>query len=158
MMWRIITFASVSVIAATLGVWSSDHEPPTRLLKSEVLTPTVRPGGELRIHYTVQRFRSCRVHIDRILYDADRVRRDLEDLEYAAAPGVMGESSYTIAVTIPRNFAQGPARYREITTYFCNPLQMYFSAIVENGDPIKFKVEGEPDDTSNSPIEVIPRR
>lgn len=156
MIWRIVTFATAGLISATLGYWANDREPPTRIISAEAVEHTVQPGGELHVRYKVERLRSCRMHIDRILYDASQIRRDLEDVDYAAAPGPVGEQMYIVSITIPRNTARGEARYKVITTYFCNPLHNYFSPIVSVNETIVFNVAGEPSD--EGPIEVIPRR
>lgn len=158
MMWRIVTIASFGVIGATLGMWSADREPPVHILRANVLNQTVKPGEDLRIQYTVQRVRSCHTHIDRILYDSTNMRRDLDDVDFSASPISNGESTYIMGVAIPRNFAQGPARYRTIATYSCNPLQRNFYPIVVTNDDIEFTISGDPIEDENAPIEVIPRR
>ncbi len=156
MIWRVVTFATAGLMAATLGYWANDREPPTRIISAESINHTVQPGGEVLVRYKVERVRSCRVHIDRVIYDALNVRRDLEDVDYAASPGPLGEQTYSVAITIPRNTNLGQARYKVITTYYCNPLHTYFSPIVSVDETITFNVAGEPSD--EGPIEVIPRR
>lgn len=158
MIWRIATVVFFGAIGATLAVWTNDREPPIRIVKAFAVTKEVPPGGELRVSYEVQRFKSCRTHVDRILYDSENVRRDLDDIDFAAPPVPVGESSYIVGVTIPRNFAQGKAKYRTIWTYTCNPLQSMFSPVVVSEPDIEFKVEGEPVSIDESPMEVIPRR
>ena len=69
MIWRIITFATSGIIAAVMGHWAFDREPPTRIIRTEVLSHVVQPGGELRIKYSVDRVRSCRMHLDRFIYN-----------------------------------------------------------------------------------------
>lgn len=157
MIWRIITVATFGTIGALLGFWSTDREPPTRFIRTEVLTPVIQPGGELRIRYEVQRLRSCKTHVDRVLFDADRVRRDLDDIDYAAAPGPLGESTFILSINIPRNFAQGVGTYKTIFSYSCNPIQANYPIIVP-AETIQFTVKGEPKEDGSAPIEVIPRR
>lgn len=156
MIWRVVTFATAGLIASTLGYWANDREPPTRLISAEVVTKSVPPGGELRIRYKIERLRSCRMHIDRVLFDHEKVRRDLEDVDYAAAPGSLGDQIYVMSLTIPRNAALGEARFRTITTYYCNPLHSYFSPIIAVDEMVVFEIAGDPSD--EGPIEVIPRR
>lgn len=158
MIWRTVTLLASGVLGSTLGFWSADREPPTRFMRSEVITKVVQPGGELRIEYSVQRLRSCQTHFDRVLYDSENARTDLQDIDFAASPGPMGESQFILTIPIPRNFAQGKGRYKTIASYICNPLQRAFSPIVVTSDDVEFTVHGEPVQNENSPIEVIPRR
>ena len=158
MIWRIFAVVVFGGFGAMLGLWTTDREPPTRAARINVLTSEVRPGAELRIMYTVQRWRSCKTHVDRLLVDADGVRRDLADVDFAGAPGPLGETTYIISITIPRSFAQGRAHYKAISTYTCNPIQRMFSPIVVAGDDIEFEVNGDPLPPDDTPVEVIPRR
>lgn len=158
MIWRAVTILTSGVVGSMLGFWTTDREPPTRIMRAEVITKTVPPGGELRIAYTVQRVRSCPTHVDRVLYDSESVRTDLQDIDFAASPGPLGYSNYILIVPIPRNFAQGRGHYKTIASYVCNPLQRVLSPVVVPGDDIEFTVAGEPIKDENGPVEVIPRR
>lgn len=157
MIFRVVTFAAAGLISGTLGFYVIDRDPPTVLLRTEVMFKPVRPGDDLRIKYHVTRFRSCEALIDRTLFDADSVRVVLDDLAFSGAPGPLGESSYVAVIPLPRNFAQGQGQYRVVTRYVCNPLHRLWPIIVEN-PPVWFEVGGEPIPPTQMPFETVPRR
>jgi hypothetical protein len=157
MIFRAIAFGTVAVIAGTLGVWTIDRQPPTVVLRTEVLSKPIRPGEDLRIKYTVHRFRSCETTIDRTLFDADFVRVVLDEIAFASAPGPLGESSYVAPVPIPRNFARGLGQYRVVSRYICNPLHRLWPIVFEN-QPVYFEVHGEPLLSAPLMYEATPRR
>ena len=157
MIFRVLTFALVGSVAATLGVWTIDRQPPVTVLRADVMVKPVRPGEDLRIRYTVHRFRSCETYVDRSLFDADFVRVVLDDLAFTSAPGPLGESMYVATVPLPRNFASGTGQYRVVTKYVCNPLHRIWPVVVESS-PIWFEVSGEPVPVTQMPFETLPRR
>jgi hypothetical protein len=157
MIFRIIAFATVAAAASALGFMWLDTQPPTVVLKMEILNEPVRPGGELKIKYTVYRLRSCETSIDRLLFDHEKQRVILEDLTFNGAPGPLGESNYVAQVPIPRSFATGPATYRVVSRYVCNPLQRIWPIVTINPD-VNFEVAGEPLPNTIAPIETLPRR
>lgn len=157
MIFRITTFAAVAAAGATLGFWVTDRDPPTIVIRSEVLGKPVRPGDDLRIKYTVHRFRSCETVIDRTLLDADSVRIILDDLAFTSSPGPLGEDTYVATVALPRNFAAGLGQYRVVTQYVCNPLHRIWPIVAVN-PPVYFEVGGEPIPPTQMPFEIVPRR
>lgn len=122
MIWRCLALAPVALVAGVLGLWISDGQPPVVTIHAEPLHPIVRPGGTLEIEYHVERYRSCSSRIERILLDSRRVRTNLDDLDYAAAPGPIGRDIYIARIPIPSTFATGPAFYRIINRFVCNPV------------------------------------
>lgn len=157
MIWKIAVGVPTMFFAAIGGLWVADREPPTTVFSVQALTSEVRPGDQMRALYSVRRFRSCAVHVDRLLFDSAGERYVLEDIEFAAAPGPLGDASYTVGINIPRRFAEGPARYQAITQYTCNPFHK-LSPIVVTGTPVSFDVKGPPLPADQSPIEIMPRR
>lgn len=157
MIWKIAFGAPTLFFAAIAGIWVADREPPTTVFSVQALTSEVRPGGQMRALYSVRRFRSCAVHVDRLLFDSAGERYVLEDLDFAAAPGQLGDASYTVGINIPRRFSEGAARYQAITQYVCNPLHK-LSPIVVTGSPVLFDVKGPPVPADEAPIEIMPRR
>jgi hypothetical protein len=145
MIWRTMTLILVGGLSGAAGLWISDRDPPTvSAAKPEVLTPTVQPGGYVRIKYTLLRRRSCAVKTERLLFDGDNVRYPLEDLTFEAAPASLGPDSYVSQVPIPRTFSQGQGRYRTISTYTCNLVHKWFWPIAGQPTEVEFKVWGEP--------------
>jgi hypothetical protein len=157
MIWRIVAVVVFGGLGAMLGLWTTDREPPSQAISTQVLTETIRPGDQLRILYTVRRWRSCQVKIDRLLFDAAGERYVLDDLEFAGAPGPLGETTYTVGITIPRRFAAGLGRYRTASTYVCNPLQRIWP-INGPGTEVEFHVGGDPLPADALPVEVSPVR
>jgi hypothetical protein len=155
-LWRILVLIATGALAATAGLWASDRTSPTQVIIARAETPVVAPGGVLKIHYEVFRLRSCAVRVDRLLFDADRVRVSLEDQEFAGAPGPLGHDSYTTTITIPRSFAQGPGRYTAISRYECNLLHKAWPIVV-GGVDVEFMVSGDPAPGAQLPIEIVPR-
>lgn len=157
LIWKLAISIPLLFFSAVLGLWVADRDPPTAVISVTPLSDTVQPGGQLRILYNVRRFRSCAVHIDRLLFDAGGERYVLEDEEFAGAPGPLGDATYTVGVNIPRRFAEGPGRYQAITEYVCNPLH-HISPIVATGAPTTFTVKGPAVSSDVPPLEIIPQR
>lgn len=134
MIWRVGTLSMVALTFGTFGMFIADRTPPTTVYDVQVLTPQVPPGGTLKVKYTVYRARSCATQVERILFDHQRVRHALEDLEFKAAPGPLGTDSYISAVPIPNTFTRGEARYRVLTTYRCNPVHSIWPITVLTAD------------------------
>jgi hypothetical protein len=157
MIFKILAFVVVGFSSATVGFWYLDTQAPATVLRVEVLTDPLQPGADLKIKYTVHRFRSCETTIDRLLFDSQQQRVILEDLTFNGAPGPLGESTYVASVPIPRSFATGIGTYRVVARYVCNPLQRLFPIVVMNAD-IRFMVEGPALPNTMAPIETLPRR
>lgn len=158
MIWRalaIFALGGFGITAGALGTWTADRTTPVDVVKVSVLTPQVNPGGELKVEYHVYRRASCRTHLERVLFDSKNVRVPLDPIDFMASPGPIGDETYTSAIKVPRNFAQGRGGYRAITSYICNPVHSLWPIVTVAGD-VKFIVAGDP---VNEPlIEVIPRK
>lgn len=153
--WQIAALLFVGVAFGIVGTWTADATPPVTTLSATAVSQTVAPGEMLRVHYELDRARSCAVRLDRVLYDANRVRATLEDLDYAASPGAMGRDSYTVMVPVPRTFSQGPARYVVISSYQCNVMHRLWPIVTRAEVP--FEVRGPPV-SEGLPILVTPTR
>jgi hypothetical protein len=143
MMWRIGLSAVLLFGAAALGMWINDREPPNTVLSVDVLTPTVRPGTELRILYHVQRWRTdCAVHVDRVLYDSRNASFPVPDVDFAASPSAKtGADSVMTIIYIAPNMAEGKARFRSVSTFRCNPMHNIWP-IKRESPEIIFNVAG----------------
>lgn len=142
MIFKGFFFGAAAAIGTMFGVWVIERDPPVVTNSSEVLTQTVPPGGVLRIHNRVTRFRQCQTHIDRLLLDSAKVRSELSDVDAERPLGPMGEDEFTIEVKIPSTFSNGPAIYRTITAYRCNLIHKWFWPIVLGPVDIIFEVRG----------------
>lgn len=123
MLGAIGTVIAVTFATAVIGSWAADRSPAGRVIANEVLTPTVAPGGLLRMRLTVERDRACETHVDPMLVDAANQRKLLEDVDVAAP---LGPKEYVVPVDVPTYFVPGPARYITATSYVCNPIHKWF--------------------------------
>lgn len=156
MFWKITTFAVVSAVAGIFGYWATDRNPPVIIDMAIAASPSVRPGGDLRVTYRVIRRASCETLLQRVIIDSAGTRLTLPDIEYKASPGPLGRDEYSVVVTIPTKATQGSARYRATTSYICNPLHRWWPITTLASD-IKFMVDGAPI-MNTGPVEVIPLR
>lgn len=158
MLFRIFTFGVAGVIGVTLGSWAIEREPATVMRRMEVITPEVQPGGRLRIHYFVTRYKDCMIKIDRSIHDSQKVRYVLPDLDFTRGPGPLGEDDYVSETVVPNTLAEGPAFYRATTRYQCNPLHRFWPIVVGPID-LYFTIKGEPLPMPVVvPVETVPPR
>lgn len=113
------------VVGGWLGSLASDREVPVLIYTAEASSPIVSPGSELRIEYTLLRRRSCEVSSDRFIIDSRKTRHELPDLNIKAGLDI-GQDHYFVPVEVKPEVATGPAVYRTITSYVCNPMQRIF--------------------------------
>ena len=125
--------------AGVLGYWVTDHDPPLRLLKREVLTPSVTAGGMLRIRNTIDLFRRCAANNTRVLFDSEKVRYALPGEEFAVFPGKLGQFSYVVEVPIPAAAASGRAEITLISQFECNITHKLWPVTLVS-DPVTFEV------------------
>lgn len=116
---------AAALVGGSSGVWLVDRDLPVVINSAETATPIVKPGGELRIEYTLLRKRSCEVTSDRFIIDAHKVRFELPDLNIKSGLQT-GPDHYIVPVEVKPEAALGPATYRTITSYVCNPIQRLF--------------------------------
>lgn len=116
----------MAFVASVLGTWTGDRTPPTRLISTEVLTPTVEPGGIIQVRYVVQRDRTCDTRADRMLFDSEGRRKPLDDINSA---GPLGPTTYIATAEVPTWFALGKARYVTSSVFTCNPLHVLFPIV-----------------------------
>lgn len=131
MMFRAVFYGTAALVGATLGLWTIEREPPVVTLRTELSTPTVAPGGDLKIKLTVRRTKSCVTHVDRMLFDAEKARFPLPDLDYKKAPGPLGDDTYMTVIPVPEQMGEGPALYRSISSYQCNLVHLLWPVSLE---------------------------
>lgn len=128
-------------LSGLVGYWASDREDPTTLRSVEPITDRVAPGGILKLKHNVVRKRSCRVHLEQILFDGENARFTTQDEDYNASPGRIGDEHFVIQVSVPNTATEGDARYRGIRSYYCNPLHYWFNwPIVVDTPDVKFEI------------------
>lgn len=144
---RFIGYLSLSTIsgfilftAAMLAWWVSDRALPVLVLRTEVMTPLVRPRSFLYVRQDVRYVRDCRAHVDRVVYDSHTNRDFPPDIDYERPPQGVGTHTITFKVWIPDDFRPGPAYYRAAPQYACNPLQRYYWPITRPDTVIEFEI------------------
>lgn len=120
--------AALIAFAGWLGLAVGDRSFPTLVEHSELLTPHVRPGGEMLTRRSVDRQRLCHTTIERMMFDSRDVRFDLKEIGlgtivYPNGSGPLGRDTFIGKQTVPSGMAPGPARYVALVCYRCNWLQ-----------------------------------
>lgn len=148
---RIFGYACLGVIcsailglALTFAYFAADRRIPVDVIKTEVLTPVVKPGSKLIIRQTLRYTRECRGHVDRVLYDGQTHRKFLADVDYERPPRGLGEFVVTFVEDVPSYFEAGNASYRAIPVYSCNIVHQYLWPLTRDETVIRFRVEGSP--------------
>jgi len=139
----VLGYGFVTGIGGWLGYLVSDREPPVVITKTEVLTPSVNPGGQLRVRYHLRRFRECGSETTRLIRDASETHFGLDPSSTPYSQGVVGEEAYNLPLLIPRSAAQGPAEYRVRTIWICNPLH-HIWPIKGEMRIVRFEIRGPP--------------
>lgn len=147
MMLRLIGFACLTIIssailfvAGLLAYFLLDREPPVEIIRAEVLTPVVKPGGKLVVRTSIRITRECAAHVDRVVLDSHTHRQWLPEINYERPPQGLGEFVNTTEIDVPDNFESGKATYRAIPNYYCNWLHRYYWPIATDGVIHQFEV------------------
>lgn len=143
MIWRLAAYIGFGLTAGIVGMWMSERTPPVDVLNSQVLTPIVRPGGDLRVQYEAYRRANCRSRFQRTYRDYDNARYALDDIDIWLSPAPIGRDQYVSVIPISPRAAQGQAGFRAITVYICNPLH-HIWPIVQIASELSFVIGGEP--------------
>lgn len=136
-----------SVILSVAGFvcyWLADRYIPVDVMRTEVVTPVVKPGGKLIIRQTLRYTRDCHGHVDRVLYDAHTHRKWLTDIDYERPPRGLGEHVVTFVEDVPSYFEAGEASYRAVPVYSCNLVHQYLWPLTRDETVIRFRVDGLP--------------
>lgn len=112
-----IAVAVVLGVAAVLP--ASQRDAPVSIEAAEITTPTVEPGHDLRIRYTVHRDKICRTTSYVTIFDGADVEWRIEPVSRAAI-GPLGGEIYVVRHTIPMGATPGHARYRLVLDFICN--------------------------------------
>ncbi|AWN43186.1 hypothetical protein [Methylobacterium durans] len=133
--------SAILLAAGTLAWFAADRKLPVEIVSTDVLTPVVKPGGKLIVQTRIRYLRECNTHVDRAIYDSHTHRRFLPDIDYERPPQGLGEFTYTSEIDVPDFFGSGPAEFRAVPIYACNPLQRYYWPITRDDIVVPFEVE-----------------
>lgn len=129
----------MAALGGALSWWTVNRDLPVEVISRTVLTPEIKPGGDLLIRREVFRAKDCPTQVDRFIIDANGRRWILEDQDFASF-GKLGLDTYTTATPTPPSMAEGKATYSSATTYRCNPVQEFFP-LRTRSPPIEFLVK-----------------
>ena len=136
--------AIVLILAAfwsgVLGFWASDRSPPVKVLSAEAINSPVRAGQDLLVRWDIDRLESCHANVDRMIVDEQRVVYTLEDVDFKAGLGPTGHDYVLTATTVPQQAGIGPAKYRVVVAYRCNPTHAIWPIV--RGYDIPFMIRG----------------
>lgn len=122
MKWRIPVLMAAGALGGYLGFLVADRELPLQILDMKPTVERVSPGDTLRVQYQVFRYRDCRMHVTRLIFDSERTMHVIAELDLPSGLP-LGNDFLTTPVPVPLTATKGPAKYRIIVSYACNPLQ-----------------------------------
>ena len=121
LVWRLSNIVLVLIALAVLG-WGvlqiEDRTLPVQLGTTRLLTPTVAPGGKLRVRYTLLRLRACAVDIGASVFDGADELHSLVT-EHRDASGPIGFDHVVRSFSVPPDAVPGHARLRVVWSYVC---------------------------------------
>lgn len=120
MIYRITTAIAAMSLAGWLGLVVGDRSSPTTVESARLLTPVVKPGGELLTERTIYRHKLCFTRITRFMFDSRGVRFDLSEQTYSNGTGTLGRETFIGRQPVHKDMAPGPARYVALPCYRCS--------------------------------------
>ena len=131
----IACFAFAFAMAVPL-IWMS--QPPVYQVANIIVNHSVKPGNDLIIHSSVVRTKLCATKIERTLFDGLGVRWVMADIDYASAPGPLGNHSYRQTAPVPKSAAPGEASFYIGLVWSC-PFSLF--PMKEVIGPLNFTIE-----------------
>lgn len=136
-----IVAAFVSVVFIAPVMWMlMDRAPPYVHLHGEIYPIDPKPGDQLTVEWTMKTSRVCSGWVQREIIDSQGVicnydkqpaiRRDQLSAQQKDWKGDRLSRSFPLCARA----APGPARYRALTCYECNPLQHWWPICVRTPD------------------------
>ena len=123
----------LAVLAALAWLLSQalDRQPPVRMRRVTLLSPTVAAGEPVRVAYAVSRLRTCETDVNWSVYDGAQEIHRFGPLHVAAA-GLPGEDEFVHAWPTPGNAAPGRGKLRVVLAFACpgNYLQAIYPVTV----------------------------
>jgi hypothetical protein len=120
---NIVLAIFLMTVSALTGYWAQDRSPPVETHHIEAVNSPVPPGATLKIRYDITRHRVCHVRLQQFIFDGENTRFAVNTTDLPTDPAGLGEEKYAVPVDIPTLASPGPARYRAVRSYTCNPLQ-----------------------------------
>lgn len=117
-------FVSAIIFAPSLLIFWYNEAAPVAYSRREVLTPTVAPGGVLKIRITAEITKSCISTVYRSIIDGAGYQHDAAPVTRPAF------TNYLVELPVPLGAAPGEASYRARVEWVCNPVQRWFPNVV----------------------------
>jgi hypothetical protein len=141
-----IAAAFVAVIFMAPLFWMLlDREPPYVEHIGKVIPPEVQAGDQITVEWQMKINRVCPGYIAREVVDSQNVLWN-----YDVQPSVRREQQFDVSgiprltklrrsFVIPEQAAPGPARYRSLACYVCNPIQQLWPICTRTPD-VEFSI------------------
>ena len=136
---RGLLFLLVGAGAGYLAYMAGDRQPPVTVVAAWATNSPVHPGGTLKIHYRLIRYKFCPYSSTRAIVDSSNTRHILPVASDVTPFGHLGQDDYNLPVSVPGDIGKGVARYYSITEFYCNLLQNIWPVVMVNR-PIEFIV------------------
>lgn len=108
------------VVFPSLGYLLYNEPPPFVYSRREVLTPSVPPGGTLKIQISGDISKKCAASVERTIVDGKGIPFDLGEEPRDS------RTDYTVEVPIPLGTAPGQSYYVAHIKWACNVVQQWF--------------------------------
>lgn len=115
----IVLLVAMAIALLAFIAWqASDRAVPVRLRAVALLTPTVQPGGRIRVRYALRRLRICGVDLAATIFDGADEAHPLVTV-HRDVSGPLGADGFTRSFAVPADARPGRARLREAWSYSC---------------------------------------
>lgn len=144
-----------AISSAMLGYWIQDRDPPTNLIAITIDNDPVMRGGVIKVRHNFIRNRACHVRLQQFVWDSQNQRLVIPAEEYIADPGAIGEENFLTFARLPVDMHPGPARYRAVRAYYCNPLHSWADwPIILAAPDVEFNISDQRDSSLASSNDV----
>ena len=130
---EIVGAAVAVLIVGPLAWWAMDRDPPLRVLGSPdvIGSQPVARGALLKVRYRAVYLRRCSGEGRRVFVDATHHVMSIDPYQFRDGIGRDGRpvalgllrDQPAVSAAVPYGAAPGPARYQNVTQFYCNPLQ-----------------------------------
>lgn len=115
---------NIFVVGPSLFIFWYNEDGPLVYDQRTILTPTVPPGGKLKIRISAQVIKkNCVGTAKRTIVDSSGARTDFEEIPRPNEPDL------NVTIMVPLGAAPGRAIYLAQTIWRCNPVQEWFPKV-----------------------------
>ena len=117
-------------------IWLS--QPPVSQVSNIVVNKNIKSGENLIVESSVFRSKLCATKIERTIFDGSGMRWVMTDLDFASAPGPLGNQTYRQAIPLPKEAYAGHSSLYIGLVWSC-PFSLFQSKNVIG--PLNFTIE-----------------